>query len=154
MRSSEFALDLIAAEERQRERVAEADDDEVAFIPSEIVVLDDTNVTTDESFHLEEPGTSMPFPGPGMLVSAFVIADSTDFNVTVELDGQTVIADSFANIQSISAELPRIDAYTDGSDEVFSITEYEYQHEIDVVIEPQSQITFSRVRAEADLVRD
>jgi hypothetical protein len=120
---------------------------------SETVVIERENVTTSDPFYIREPGLSLPYPGPGTLISALVIADDNDFSVFMDVDGQHVIDESFDSLETISNELERISAYQGSRGYVFSASEYEFQDELNIVISPNSEIEFLRQRVEIDTVR-
>lgn len=145
---------IIAEEEARTVTVSPSDDDASQPTRPETIVIQRESFTTASSFHIREPGRQLPLAGPGTLVQVLVIADSTQFNAHLELDGQVMISDAFADIRDRSSELVRIDAYqrADG-DYVFTAEGYEFQDTIDAVISPQESITFTLQRAEFDVIR-
>lgn len=122
----------------------------------EVVVIERGSLTTDESFHINEPGRSLPVDGPGTLISAFVVADSDQFGVYLSADDEAIADETFVALQANAAEMPRISAYQRPSDDlyVFGATDYEFLHAFDCVIQPDESITFDIQRAEIDLFRE
>lgn len=121
---------------------------------NEHVIIQREAFTANSAFHFEEPGRSMPVSGPGTLVNSLLVADSDEFGVYIELDGQTVIDASFPTLMLRSDELDRIAAYRRGDDKyVLAVSGYEFQEEVDVVIQPDGSLSVTLQRAEIDVVR-
>lgn len=151
-----FGERLVLAEEHRRDHdQPPASTAEPPSRPqSETVVMQREETTTNGSFHISEPGQSLPVAGPGTLVSAVVIAETDQFDVFVELDDQTVASAPAATLRTRSAELERIAVYErENGDTVVTVSDYQFQQHVDVVITPQESITFPLQRAEVDVVR-
>lgn len=157
---SDFALDLIIAEERRRESrkiggSAGGGGSGGAGVDRETLVINRENFETDTAFQVKEPGVSFPIDGPGVLDTLVIACDSDQYDVFLKVDDQDVAADSFTNLKEISGELSRIAAYTDSDgNNVFAASDYQFQHEIDAAVTPQGSLTFRLQRAEIDLIRE
>lgn len=153
--ADELAVRIALADE-QRSESSESESDSVSVVETnELLVIERQGFTTASAFNVKEPGTSMPIAGPGTLKSLLIIAEDDTFEVFFEIDGQTVIDDSFTALEEISDELPDISAYERG-DGFFVVTvqDYEFQSAVNAVISPTASATFTRQRAEVDVIRD
>lgn len=150
MDADEFGRELIIAEEAVRD-----EGESVAVDRSEVVPIQREDFTATVGFVFHEPGTSMPIDGPGTLVNATLIAETSDFRVTLDVDGREVVADTFEGLMTHSAALERISAYQRNSDDnyVFVASGYEFQDAVNVAIVPDDSLTVRLQRAEIDVVR-
>lgn len=149
MHADDFGLELIVAEEQARQE-AQAEEDEAVRNP---LVIDRQDFTTASSFSIKEPGRSFPLEGPGTLVDLLLIADSDQFDVSVEVDGHSIVTEAYTNLVDDSVELARIAAYqrTGDSNYVLNISDLDFRAKIDASITPNEQITFLRQRADLSI---
>lgn len=142
-----FGQRLILAEERTRHPARQPP----ASRP-EVVVIERMDFTTNQGFHIEEPGRAMPIEGAGELVNLAVVADSDQFDIYLAIDGREKASGAATDLEPVSAELERIAVYerNDGRF-VWTASEYEFRQSVDAVVTPREQITFQLQRAELDL---
>lgn len=149
-----FALQLIAAEENQLETAA--DGGQTQGSRSEVIPIERENFTATSGFAFNQPGTTMPIDGPGTLIEAVLVAQSEDFDVTVELDDRRVVGEAFATLRGRADELERLSAYQRSPDDnfVFIAAGYEFQRHVNVTITPtDTSLDVVLQRAEVDVVR-
>lgn len=142
---SDFGLDLILAEEARRE---ETTDDGPAG--ENTFVYEEKDVTRSGSFYLTPEETGMSVPGPGTVDSFLAVADTDDFQVTIETGTTMLLDDDLATLKANSAELSHVAAYqrNDDAKEVLSVSEFEYRDRVSTFITTgASPVTFDRLRA-------
>lgn len=145
-----FGLDLILAEEVRRERQQQSDDsggDSGSTPDNRTFVYETEDETLGSRFSISPDGMGQHIPGPGTLDSLLLVADSTDYGISVQTDTAVVLDHGFDTLKEFSSEFSTVAAYErqDGLS-VLSVSGLQYQQWLSVAARPNEEITFDRIR--------
>lgn len=122
--------------------------DQRMLIPSETLIDERRDVTTDQNLRLAAGNEGFQVPGPGMIDTVLIRCDSTNYAIRVETDSALVLEDDFTTLQTLSNDLSHVDAYTDAGENIVVVRDYPYQEYSTVTVKPGEAVTFSRIRGE------
>lgn len=113
-----------------------------------VVDIRSVEFTEDEQFFLnpDEERSGIQVPGPGVIDTVYIKADSNQFNTKVETDRATFVEDDWSALDNISANAPHITTATVSGDNVLVIEDVPYQEYSVVTIEPLAEVTFRDIR--------
>lgn len=115
----------------------------------EVILIEEKN----EEYHTdhtpeEVDKPSLPIVDEGELNSLVVIADDKEFKLTVRVDDNHVVDDTFEDLTRYSNDLPNVSAYERGSSAVIVVTEYPFVDRFSCHITPEKRINFEKIRVE------
>ena len=150
----DFVTNLILIEEMRRNEVDETvidveENDERVFFIQQKNVIESTQFTPRASDHHQD---ELPVRGDGKMHNLLVVADSTNFDVTVYVDDRYVVDDSYNNLSAISDELQHVSAYeTPSGSYVVAVSDYPFTKMFDADIRAREPIEFSIIRIEGTI---
>lgn len=122
--------------------------DQRMLIPTETLVDDRTDVTTDDEIRLAPGDGGFQVEGPGMLDTFVVRSTDPDFKVKAETDKTLLIDDDWSTLHEFSGDLSHISAYEDDGDHIVVVQNYPYREWSTAAVDPLSKMTFERIRGE------
>lgn len=172
-----FALDIIAAEEREQFTSNQMQKDIPEQLNNEenntnkpalleeqnhmnkngLILIQQKDITINNQFTLQgtdELGNSisMPITGKGILDTFVMRASNKNFIVRVEIDKYNVVDDTFDNLQTITTELSHVGAFSTNSDFVVSVSSYPFEERINITIIALSGFNIDVSIARAELL--
>jgi len=157
----EFVLSLILEGERNARQVTDSTEQssgseesvETVEARDELFLINEKNVTrssyfTPQGTDAEDDSVDLPVEGEGRLDNLIIIASSQNFSVTVRVDDNKPIDDTFSYVQAVSAELTHASAYSDGNEFIFHVSNYPFNEYFNTTIVPHEEIEFSLIRIE------
>lgn len=112
-----------------------------------------SDLSASKPFKPEDPedrGIDFPIRASGIIDNIVIVCQSSDFNATLELDGDKVLDNrSWSDLEVLSGDLAHVSAYERTSGEhVISISNYAFNEEADFSIRPTKEVTFDTIRVE------
>lgn len=118
------------------------------LLPAQTYVDERRNLTTSDKLRLTDDDAGTTMPGPGVIDTVMVRAESENFRVNIQTDKSTLVNDDWATLNEFSEDLQHVDAYADNSNNVLTVTGYPYKEFASVVVDPIGEVEFDRIRAE------
>lgn len=119
-----------------------------SLIPSETLIDERRDVTISQKLRLSPTSSGFQVEGPGMIDTVVIRGDSSDYAVEIETDSAVLIRDNWTALNTLSDDLTHISAYQDSGDSIVVVQDYPYREYSTVAIDPGSEMTFERIRAE------
>lgn len=155
----EFGLRLILAEEAATQHTTLSRSPPTEEVPetserqprTKTLVFDQRDIIADEPFYLAPDGEGILLSGPGTVEIFSVMADSGNFNVTVETNQTRVVNDRWEDIEANAAEISNADAYErqDGTS-VLTVGSFTFDEWVSFRLWPHESIEFERIRLELE----
>jgi len=139
-----LALAIVLAEETADKIKVELEKPIISVVAPRKVTK--TKVVKESNLTISKEYTILNVDGEGKLRELMIESEQKDYNILINLDGEVVLYDTFSNLQSESAYLNYIDAFTNDTSYILHIGELNFTSKLRITIIPEETTTFYKIK--------